>query len=95
MISFAIRMKFASEDRDEISEILRLLAVASRQEPGCVSYIPHRVEGDPDTVLIYEQYRDAAAIEAHGQSAHFKQFAVGGLYQKMRERSREDLVALV
>jgi quinol monooxygenase YgiN len=71
------------------------LAVASRQEPGCVSYIPHRVEGDPDTVLIYEQYRDAAAIEAHGQSAHFKQFAVGGLYQKMRERSREDLVALV
>jgi quinol monooxygenase YgiN len=53
------------------------------------------VEGDPDTVLIYEQYRDAGALEAHGQSAHFKKYAVGGLYQKMRERSREDLVALV
>jgi quinol monooxygenase YgiN len=95
MISFAVRLKFAPEDRTEIADILRLLAVASRQEPGCVSYIPHRLEGDPDTVFIYEQYQDAEAMEAHRQSAHFKKYAVGGLYQKMRERSREDLVALI
>ena len=60
-----------------------------------MSYIPHYVEGNPDTVLVYEQYRDIEAAEAHRQSAHFKQHAVGGLYQKMRERAREDLVALV
>jgi quinol monooxygenase YgiN len=95
MISFTVRMKFAPEDREDISEILRQLTEASRQEPGCVSFIPHRLEADPDTVVIYEQYRDAAAADAHRQSAHFKQFAVGGLYQKMRERSREDLKALV
>jgi len=95
MVSFLVRMTFAPEDRAELAEILRELATASRQEPGCVTYVPHLVEGDPDTVLIYEQYRDAGALEAHGQSAHFKKYAVGGLYQKMRERSREDLVALV
>jgi quinol monooxygenase YgiN len=87
-------MKFSPEDRDEISEILRQLADASRQEPGVVHFIPHRVEGDPDTVVIYEQYKDAAAADAHRQSTHFKKFAVGGLYQKMLERSREDLKAL-
>jgi quinol monooxygenase YgiN len=53
------------------------------------------VDADRDTVLIYEQYLDAAAAEAHRQSPHFKQHAVGGLYQKMRDRFREDLVALV
>ncbi len=95
MVSFVIRMTFAPEDRVEVDEILRNLAEASRQETGCISYIPHRMEGDPDTVLIYEQYRDQAAEEAHRQSAHFKKYAVGGLYQKMRERSREDLVALL
>lgn len=95
MVSFLVRMTFAPEDRAELAEILRELATASRQEPGCVTYVPHLVEGDPDTVLIYEQYRDAGALEAHGQSANFKKYAVGGLYQKMRERSREDLVALV
>lgn len=95
MVSFTVRMSFAPEDREEIAEILRALTLASRAEPGCVTYIPHAVEGDPDTVLIYEQYRDMAAADEHRQSAHFKRYAVGGLYQRMRERSREDLVALV
>lgn len=95
MISFTVRLKFAPEDRDEMAEALRLLAAASRQEPGCISYIPHHLEGDPDTVLIYEQYRDRDALAAHRESEHFKRHAVGGLYQKLRERSVENLVALV
>jgi len=94
MISFTVRMRFSPEDREDVAEILRQLTEASRQEPGCVSYIPHRVEGDPDSVLIYEQYKDRAAAEAHRQSQHFARYAVGGLYQKMLERTREDLVAL-
>jgi quinol monooxygenase YgiN len=88
-------MRFAPEDRAEIADIVCQLALASRQEPGCVNYIPHQVEGDSDTMLIYEQYVDQQAEEAHRQSAHFKKFAVGGLFQKMLERSREDLMALV
>jgi quinol monooxygenase YgiN len=95
MVTFTVRMTFHAEDRQEIAEALRKLAEASRQEPGCATYIPHCVQGDPDTVLIYEQYRDDAAAEAHRQSDHFKKYAVGCLYQRMRERSREDLIALV
>ena len=95
MIRFTVRLTFSPEDRDDVAETLRLLAAASRQEPGCVSYIPHHVEGDPDTVLIYEQYRDAKALASHRESEHFKRHAVGGMYQKMRERIVENLVALV
>jgi quinol monooxygenase YgiN len=95
LVSFAVRLKFASEDRADIAESLRLLAAASRQEPGCVSYIPHQIEGDPDTVLIYEQYQDSKALAAHRETEHFKKHAVGGLYQKMKERSVENLIALV
>jgi quinol monooxygenase YgiN len=95
LISFTVRLTFSPEDRDDVAETLRLLAAASRQEPGCVSYIPHHVEGDPDTVLIYEQYRDAKALASHRESEHFKRHAVGGMYQKMRERIVENLVALV
>ena len=95
MVSFAVRLKFAPEDRADIAESLRLLAAASRQEPGCLSYIPHQVEDDPDTVLIYEQYRDTKALAAHRETEHFKKHAVGGLYQKMRERSIENLITLV
>jgi len=94
MISFTVRMRFAQEDRAEIAEILQALTEATRQEPGCVSYIPHWVQGDPCTALIYEQYKDQKAEEAHRGSAHFKKYAVAGLYQKMLERNREDLAAL-
>jgi quinol monooxygenase YgiN len=87
-------MKFAQEDRADIAESLRQLAEASRREPGCVSYIPHQVEDDPDTIVLYEQYTDSKAMAAHRETAHFKQHAVGVLYQKMRERSVENLIAL-
>jgi quinol monooxygenase YgiN len=94
MVSFVVRMKFASEDRADVVETLRVLAEASRKEPGCVNYIAHHLEEDPDTVLIYEQYRDASAQAAHRTTDHFKKHAVGGLFQKMRERSIENLIAL-
>lgn len=95
MVSFIVRFTFNPEDRADVAETLRLLAAASRREPGCVSYIPHQLEDDPDTVLIYEQYVDQKALAAHRETDHFKQYAVGGLFQKMRERSVENLLALV
>jgi quinol monooxygenase YgiN len=95
MVSFTVRMRFADEDRPQISEILEKLATASRQEPGCVSFVPHWVEDDPNTVLIYEQYKDRKSLDAHRATSHFNQYAVGGLYQLMRERTVENLTAVV
>jgi quinol monooxygenase YgiN len=87
-------MRFRPEDRDQIAEILRELTLASRQEPGCVSYVAHTVESDPDSVLIYEQYRDQGAVEAHRASPHFQRLATAGLYERMLDRSVENLIAL-
>lgn len=93
-VSFLVRMRFVPEDREEINGFLRELTHASRQEAGCVSYVPHWSETEADTVLIYEQYRDRDALEAHRATPHFQRYAVGGLYQRMRERSVEDLQAV-
>ena len=94
MISFTVRLRFKAEDREEIREALLAATAASRREPGCVTYIPHTVDGDADMILIYEQYKDAAAADAHRASAHFKKYVVGVLYQRMLERSVENLHAL-
>ncbi|MFZ0661791.1 MAG: putative quinol monooxygenase [Acidobacteriaceae bacterium] len=94
MISLTIRMKFKSEDREQIQEALCALTAASRLEPGCVSFIPHTLEDDPDIVFIYEQYRDQAARETHAASEHFQKHVVGCLYQRMLERQTENLHAL-
>jgi quinol monooxygenase YgiN len=94
MLTFTVRLRFKAEDREDIREALRAATEASRKEPGCVTYIPHIVDGDADTILIYEQYKDGAAAEAHRASAHFKKYVVGVLYQRMLERSVENLHAL-
>lgn len=94
MVSFIVRMRFAEEDCERVVEMLRELATASRQEPGCLNYIPHLVEAGPTAVVIYEQYRDRAAADFHRTTPHFQKFAVGGLYQLMREREVEDLTAV-
>jgi quinol monooxygenase YgiN len=94
MISLTVRMKFRPDDRQRVAEILAALAVASRREPGCVTYVPHTVEGEPDTVVIYEQYRDQKAVEAHRASQHFKDHVVAGLYQLMLDRQVENLTTL-
>ena len=94
MVSLLVRLRFAPEDREQIAEDLRQLAAESRREPGCITYIPHHVEGDPDTVVIYEQYRDEDAQAAHRKTEHFRKYAVEGLFQRMKDRSIEDLIAL-
>jgi quinol monooxygenase YgiN len=94
MLSFNVRMTFDHSDREDIAEMLRHLKDASQLEPGCVSYIPHFVEGEPCTVVIYEQYQDEGALEYHRTTPHFHQYAVGGLYQKMRDRQIENLLAV-
>ncbi|MEO6910470.1 MAG: putative quinol monooxygenase [Edaphobacter sp.] len=94
MLSFIVRMTFGQDEHEEIAEMLRHLTLASRQEPGCMDYIAHFLEGDLSTVLIYERYVDEAALEQHRMTPHFHQYAIGGLYQRMRDRQVENLTAV-
>ena len=47
---------------------------ASRAEDGCLDYTFARDMADPDTLVLFERWRDQAALEAHGQSAHMAEF---------------------
>jgi quinol monooxygenase YgiN len=37
---------------------------------------------------MYEQYRDKAAFEEHGQTEHFKALGVDGIFPLMENRER-------
>ena len=60
---------------NEVAGLFNKLTEESRREPGCVQYQVHRHKTEPRRFLIYEQYKDDAALEAHRASAHFLQFA--------------------
>ena len=66
--------------------MFRPLAEASRQEPGCIMYVVHQRKDDPRKFLVYEQYKDEAALDAHRNSEHFAQYATNGVYTMIEER---------
>jgi quinol monooxygenase YgiN len=82
------RMTAREGEEDRAAELIGRLAEASGAEPGNVHYIPHRDREDPRVFLIYEQYRDEAAFQEHGQTEHFKTLAAGELFGLMESRER-------
>jgi quinol monooxygenase YgiN len=74
----------------EVAVLFEKLQTASRREAGCVMYIVHRHVDDTRRFFIYEQYRDADALEAHRDSLHFQQYAVKAL-REIAERVNGDL----
>lgn len=57
---------------NEVASIFSRLAAEARKEPGCLMFIVHRHKTNPARFLVYEQYRDEAALEAHRDSAHYR-----------------------
>lgn len=94
MIVLKVDMLVKPGAEEKCREYIRILQEQSRKEPGCLMYIGHQSTEDPRKFLFYEQYKDAAALDAHRKSAHFKQYVIGGLDAIMEHRSR-DLYTLV
>ena len=86
--TLVVRMTAPEGEHDRAEELIRKLGEASRQEPGVVHYIAHRDPEDPRVFLMYEQYRDKAAFEEHGQTEHFKDLALAQLFPLLENRER-------
>lgn len=80
------RWRVRPEDAGWAAGRLAELAAASRKEPGCLSYEPHRGAADPAQFAIVERYRDEAAFKAHVASEHFARIAKGEVIPKLLER---------
>jgi quinol monooxygenase YgiN len=74
---------------EKCRELIRIMQQHSRQEPGCLMYVGHQSTEDPRKFMFYEQYKDAAALEAHRNAPYFQQYVIGGLDPIMESRSRD------
>jgi quinol monooxygenase YgiN len=81
---------------DDVAATLREMSAYcnSDQEPGCALYIVNRLSDDPRRFLLYEQYYDQQALEAHTQTAMFQEKILGTVVPMLerRERSFWDVV---
>jgi quinol monooxygenase YgiN len=70
------------------AEILALMTPLTRAEPGCLFYQAHQSADDPSVFILYEQYVDQAALEAHSSSEYFRKYVLGEAVPLLESRSR-------
>ncbi len=63
-------------------------ARGSRTEPGNLRYDVLRSAEDPNHFTLYEVYQDAAAVAAHRETPHYKQWAAAVESWLVQPRSR-------
>lgn len=76
MIAVTAVMTATPGNGDALVDAMKTIAVEVEKEPGNHGYLVHQSVDDADTVLIYEQYTDQTALEAHRE--HLKELG-GGL----------------
>lgn len=71
-----------------VAAAIERLVEPSRAEPGMRMYVPHRDPNDPRVFLLYEQYDDEAAYQAHLESEHIQRHGFGDAIPRLEERRR-------
>jgi quinol monooxygenase YgiN len=70
---------FPEERAGEAEGIFQELALASRQEAGCLGYeVLRGGDGARATFCLFEKWRDQAAFDFHLATEHFQRLGVNG-----------------
>ena len=65
MIAFTARLTVKAGQEQAFERIMSIAVPKVREEPGNQTYIFHRSMQDPRVFMLYEEYDDQAALEAH------------------------------
>jgi quinol monooxygenase YgiN len=71
MIVVVALMKAQQGKEQEMEDALRAMLPQVESEEGTLQYILHRAKKEPGKFLMYETYRDKAALNSHSATPHF------------------------
>ena len=93
MIVVSAMITIAEGKGDEYVAEFAKLAPQVRKDPGCRTYVMHRMIGSPDQFFVFEQYADEEAIKYHGSTPHFLAYRqVTAHLVKAREIGRWEVI---
>ena len=68
---YRIKPEFVDEFRERM---LKHAATCLRDEPGCLRFDVNQSKTDMTVFLMYEHFKDQAAVDAHGKTPHIADF---------------------
>ena len=93
---FAITVTYVIQSGHEERAAAHFLACAqaSRTEPGNRQYFAYRSLEEPRRFVLFEEYDDEAAFEAHRATPHFERHIRNGIMTLMETRAADRLTPL-
>ena len=79
MLVNAVIYTFPADKAEEAATTLRSLRDGSRSEPGCITFDVSRSVDDANAFVLYEEWRDQAALDEHYKTEHFATFGINGV----------------
>ena len=74
MLTFTAKLTVKAGQEQDVERIMRIAVPKVREEPGNHAYIFYRSTQDPRVFMLYEEYDDEAALEAH--HAHLRTMGI-------------------
>jgi len=74
MLIFTAKLTVKAGQEQELERIMSIAVPKVREEPGNKTYIFHRSLQDPRVFMLYEEYDDQEALEAH--RAHLRAMGI-------------------
>jgi quinol monooxygenase YgiN len=81
-------------NEDAVFGLLAELEVASRQEPGNISFDAYARTADRGSVLLVEAYESAEAFAAHRETPHFVSLVLEQIVPLLSAREVESFAAV-
>lgn len=75
MITLIATITAKKDAVEEVKAALKNLVKHTTQEPGNIQYVLHQEIENPHIFKFYEQFKDQAAFEYHGQQPYIKAMA--------------------
>lgn len=88
MIVLVVLMTVKPGTEEECRRLIATLEQHTRREPGCIQYKGLQAKTNPAQFVMYEEYKDEVALEAHRSSDYYKQFVNEGLDRIIVDRTR-------
>jgi quinol monooxygenase YgiN len=89
-MAYVLIAKWTAKEGEEanVRAALERMYEPSNAEEGCLQWQPHVDPENPRVFLVYEQYVDAAALDAHAASDHFRQNGLEDAIPRLESRER-------
>ena len=87
-LAVAARLVAKEGQQEQVRDALQRLVVPTMAEEGCILFRPHVDEADPRQFFVYELWVDEAALLAHRETEHYREYALGVIFDAVEYRDR-------